>query len=69
MRHGDQFIPPGMLEGVVIATHSIKLPSVFLQHPDQLAAVSFYAPLPKHLPKTSRALNARSIGANPPEVG
>jgi hypothetical protein len=34
MRHGDQLISLGMLEGVVIAIHAIKLPAILLQHPD-----------------------------------
>ena len=46
MRHGDQDLPPGMLEGVVIAVHPIKLPSILLPHPDQLAAVSFHRAAP-----------------------
>jgi hypothetical protein len=47
MRHGDDCFPLGMLERVVIAIHPIKHPSILLQHPDQLAAVSFPYPPPK----------------------
>jgi hypothetical protein len=44
MRHGDDRAALRMLERVVIAVHPIKCPSVLLQHPDQLAAVSFHNP-------------------------
>jgi hypothetical protein len=44
MRHGDDCFPLGMLECVVITIHPIKHPSILLQHPDQLTAVSFHRP-------------------------
>jgi hypothetical protein len=47
MCHSDQDVSLGVLECVVIAVHAIKLPSVLLQHPDQLAAISFHGPPPK----------------------
>jgi hypothetical protein len=46
MSHCDNFFPLRMLEGVVIAVHPIKHPSVLLQHSDQLAAVSFHCSRP-----------------------
>ncbi len=42
MRHGDDYVPLRMLVRVVIAIDPIKHPSILLQHPDQLAAVSFH---------------------------
>jgi len=48
MRHGDDHIPLGMLERMMVAIDPIKHPPVLLQHPDQLAAVSFRRPPQKH---------------------
>jgi hypothetical protein len=42
MRDRDERLPIRMFERMVIAAHAIQNPTILLQHPDQLAAVSFH---------------------------
>lgn len=62
MRHGDDRLPTGIFERVMIAVHPIKYPSVLLQHPDQLPAVSFHR---AHLVESGQG----GLGANSCSIG
>jgi hypothetical protein len=53
MCHRNDHIPLGMLIRVVITVNSIKRPSILLQHPNQLAAVSFHVPCSEAAPRLS----------------
>jgi hypothetical protein len=42
MGNRDDHVPRRMLEGMVVAIHSIKLPTVSFQHSNKLPAVPFH---------------------------
>ena len=56
VRDGNEWFPIRMLERMVIAAHAVENPTILLQHPDQLAAVSFHV---AHLVEGDRDLAAK----------